>query len=90
MIADDTAVVGSLNWVRSAHSDNREVLVALDGEEPAAYYASVFADDWRDSRRYPVPAGLFAVTAVAVSGALLLVRRLEFVGEGEVIIDWRW
>lgn len=90
MIADDTVAVGSLNWVRSAQTDNREVLVALDGDEPAAYYASVFADDWRDGATRPVPAGLFAATAVAVSGALLLVRRMRFVGENEVITDWQW
>ncbi|MFO7925538.1 MAG: phospholipase D-like domain-containing protein [Halobacteriota archaeon] len=90
VIADDTAVVGSLNWVRSAQSDNREVLVALDGDEPAAYYASVFTDDWRESQRNPVPVGLFAVTAVAVSGALLLVRRIEFVRKRKAITDWQW
>jgi phosphatidylserine/phosphatidylglycerophosphate/cardiolipin synthase-like enzyme len=90
VIADETVVVGSLNWVRSAQTDNREVLVALNGDEPAAYYASVFTDDWRDGAKRPVPGGLFAATAIAVSGALLLVRRMRFVGEREAVTDWQW
>jgi phosphatidylserine/phosphatidylglycerophosphate/cardiolipin synthase-like enzyme len=90
VIADDTAVVGSLNWVQSAQSDNREIIVALDGDEAATYYATVFTSDWRDRTKRPVPAGLFAASAVAISGALLVVRRMRFVGEAEVITDWQW
>jgi phosphatidylserine/phosphatidylglycerophosphate/cardiolipin synthase-like enzyme len=90
VIADDTAVVGSLNWVRSASTDNREVLVALEGTEPAAYFATVFESDWRDSDQRPVPAGLLAAAAVAGSGALLLVRRFKIIGRDGVVTDWQW
>ncbi|MDR9382656.1 MAG: hypothetical protein RI560_13430, partial [Natronomonas sp.] len=68
----------------------REVIVALEGDEAAAYYATVFTSDWRDRTKRPVPAGLFAASAVAISGALLVVRRMRFVGEAEVITDWQW
>jgi phosphatidylserine/phosphatidylglycerophosphate/cardiolipin synthase-like enzyme len=90
VVADDTAVVGSLNWVRSASAENREVVVALEGPEPAGYYASVFEDDWSVGARRPLPAGLLAAAAVAGSGALLLVRRIEFVGHSETVTDWQW
>jgi phosphatidylserine/phosphatidylglycerophosphate/cardiolipin synthase-like enzyme len=90
VIADDTAVVGSLNWVRSASADNREVLIALEGAEPAAYYATVFESDWRTGDRRPVPAGLLAAVAVAGSGALLVVRRFEIVGRDGAVTDWQW
>jgi phosphatidylserine/phosphatidylglycerophosphate/cardiolipin synthase-like enzyme len=88
--ADDTAVVGSLNWVRSASADNREVAVALEGAEPAAYYATIFQADWQNSDRRPVPAGLFAAAAVSGSAALLLVRRFEIVGRDGAVTDWQW
>ena len=88
VVIDETAVIGSLNWVRSAKSENREVLVALEGTEPAAYYADVFEDDWDDDDR-PVPAGLLVVAAVGVSGALLSARRFGF-GRREVLTDWQW
>ena len=90
VVADDTAVVGSLNWVRSAKSDNREVLVALEGREAADYYASVFAADWGTDDRDSVPAGLLAGGAVAASGALLAIRRIEFVGRDGTVTDWQW
>ena len=90
VIVDDTAIVGSLNWVRSAKSDNREVLVALEGTEPADYYAAVFANDWSGDERRSIPIGLLAIAAVVGSGALLLLRRIEFVGKNEPVTDWKW
>ena len=46
VIDDDTAVVGSLNWNEHAAAENREVAVALDGDDPAAYYGRAFESDW--------------------------------------------
>ncbi len=88
VVIDETAVVGSLNWVRSAKSDNREVLVALEGSEAATYYASVFEDDWESDDR-SFPGGLLAAVVAGASGALLALRRIEFVGEAETLTDWR-
>ena len=90
VIIDETAVVGSLNWVRSASSENRELLVALEGADVAGYYASVFEDDWGDGGNHPVPGGLLAAAAVAGSGALLALRRIEFVGRDGTVTDWQW
>ena len=89
VVVDDTAVVGSLNWVESATAENREVLVALESAGAADYYASVFEADWDDTGSRPVPGGLLAAAAVAGSGGLLALRRLEFVGRGETVTDWQ-
>lgn len=90
VIVDETVVVGSLNWVRSAKSENREVLVVLQGPEPADYYASVFEADWRDGHHQSLPVGLLAAAAVSASIALLVLNRLQFVGRKEVVTDWQW
>ncbi len=89
VVIDETVVVGSLNWVRSAKSENREVLVALEGSEPADYYASVFEDDWDDGER-DLPAGLLAAVAAGGAGALLVVRRIDVIGRTEPLTDWQW
>ncbi len=39
-------LLGSLNWNRHAATENREVVVALDGDEPASYYGRTFEADW--------------------------------------------
>jgi phosphatidylserine/phosphatidylglycerophosphate/cardiolipin synthase-like enzyme len=91
VVIDDTAVLGSLNWDRSAQSNNREVLVALEGSAAAAYYAGVFEDDWEsDGGDRALPAGLLAAVAAVGAGTLLFARRLEFVGERETVTDWQW
>ena len=90
VVVDDTAVVGSLNWVESATAENRELLVALESAGAADYYASVFRSDWDGTGSRPIPGGLLAAAAVAGSGGLLALRRLEFVGRGETVTDWQW
>ncbi|MFB6089830.1 MAG: phospholipase D-like domain-containing protein, partial [Halobellus sp.] len=47
IVADDTVIVGSLNFNAHSARENREVLLALDGTEPAAYFESAFEVDWR-------------------------------------------
>jgi len=41
-----TVLLGSLNWNRHAARENREVVVALRGDEPASYYGRAFESDW--------------------------------------------
>jgi phosphatidylserine/phosphatidylglycerophosphate/cardiolipin synthase-like enzyme len=91
VIVDDTAILGSLNWGRTAMTENREVAVALEGEAVAGYYARVFDSDWSasDGQR-DVPAGLLGVVAVAIAGAALFARRIEFRGRDGVVTDWQW
>jgi cardiolipin synthase len=89
VIIDETVAIGSLNWVRAATDDNREVLLALEGSEVTAYYAAVFEDDWGDNDR-SLPAGVLAVAAGGGAGALLLIRRIGFVGRNGIFTDWGW
>ncbi|WP_318570204.1 phospholipase D-like domain-containing protein [Salinigranum marinum] len=79
VIADDTVLVGSLNWNRHSSRENREVVVALE-DEAAAYYRGVFEADWRGGQGLGGDAGgLVPVAAVGVvAGAVLAWRRLRF------------
>jgi phosphatidylserine/phosphatidylglycerophosphate/cardiolipin synthase-like enzyme len=89
IVVDDTAVVGSLNWANAAGEENREVVVALEGEAVADYYAAVFDDDWAADDDRPLPVGLLAGGAVAVAVALLVARRIAIVGRDGVVTDWQ-
>ncbi|MXR42739.1 phospholipase [Halobaculum sp. WSA2] len=80
VVADDTALVGSLNWNPTSARENREVVVALEGEAVAAYYRESFEADWRAGRGVASAFGelppAVAVGAVgAVAGATLFLRR---------------
>ncbi|WP_435129684.1 phospholipase D-like domain-containing protein [Halobaculum sp. D14] len=84
VVADDVAVVGSLNWNPTSARENREVLVSLRGEAAAAYYRQVFTADWTASADggvggwtagRPVPPLLVVVAVAAVAGAVLYARR---------------
>ncbi|QCJ47879.1 phospholipase D-like domain-containing protein [Haloprofundus sp. MHR1] len=82
VVDGETALVGSLNWNNHSARENREVVVALDGEEAAGYYAEVFAADWRasgddESRPFPVGVGVAVVTAAALA-AVVGAREIEF------------
>jgi len=80
VVADDTALVGSLNWNPTSARENREVVVALEGDAVAAYYRGRFVADWRAGRGAPSAIGRLptavAVAAVgAVAAATLFLRR---------------
>jgi cardiolipin synthase len=92
VVVDETVLLGSLNWGPTARTENREVVVALEGEAVATYYADVFDDDWseHEGAGRPVPAGLLATVAVAGAGGLLVARKLTFVGRDGVVTDWEW
>ncbi|GGC60639.1 phospholipase D-like domain-containing protein [Haloferax sulfurifontis] len=79
VVADDTALVGSLNWNRHSARENREVVLALSDPAAAAYFREAFAADWRASGRGAEPrTGLVAAAALAVVVGLAALRRLEF------------
>jgi len=79
VVADDTALVGSLNWNRHSARENREVVLALSDPAAAAYFREAFAADWRASGRGTEPKpGLVAAAALAVVVGLAALRRLEF------------
>ena len=82
IVADDTAVVGSLNWNTNSAENNRELALIVDDDAVAAYYREVFVADWRgnDGPR-ELPTGIVVVGLGAVAAAALLAsRRLDFVG----------
>ncbi|WP_240137469.1 phospholipase D-like domain-containing protein [Salinigranum salinum] len=80
VVADDTVLVGSLNWNRHSSRENREVVVALEGDDVSAYYREVFAADWRGGRAWGSGVGGLAGVAVvaAVAGGILAWRRVRF------------
>jgi len=77
IIDGETVVLGSLNWNDHAATENREVLLALEGEEAADYFGRVFEADWRGSA-WRLPLGPVAVVVLAVASCLLAARRFEF------------
>ena len=70
LVVDDAAIVGSLNWNPSAETNNREVLLAVENESIADFYARAYAADWRGGG-VQLPIGLAAGlgAALAVAGA---------------------
>jgi cardiolipin synthase len=92
VVVDDTVLLGSLNWGPTARTENREVVVGLEGHAVAAYYVDVFEDDWSNERTAdrPLPAGLLGAVAVAGAGGLLVARKITFVGRDGVVTDWEW
>ncbi|SDK26180.1 phospholipase D-like domain-containing protein [Natronorubrum texcoconense] len=76
VIDRETAIVGSANWNENAFENNREVLLALYGEEIAGYYADVFVDDWEgDGGLWALPFGLSVTVVVALALAALVGHR---------------
>ncbi|MFC7068455.1 phospholipase D-like domain-containing protein [Halobaculum lipolyticum] len=90
VVADDVAVVGSLNWNPTSAGENREVVVALRGDAVADYYRSSFAADWRGGRGGPgggdagaVPPALAVAAVGLAAGVVLFLRRRLAFGDGE-------
>lgn len=79
IVADDTAILGSMNVNGHSARENREVVVAIRSAAVADFYRRVFGADWRDgNRRFPV--GLAAVLAAGLALALLAAARIRFQG----------
>ena len=87
LIDGRTVLLGSLNWNRHAARENREVVVALRGEEPASYYGRTFESDWEaaaggagpgvDEWRLHATLAAGALAAVVLAGFVLR-RTVEF------------
>lgn len=78
----EVAIVGSANWNENAFENNREVLLALSGEEIATYYADVFEDDWDgEQERWELPFGLSLTVVVALIVAAIVGRRYVRFGD---------
>lgn len=71
VIDREVAVVGSANWNENSFRNNREVLLALHGEAPAEYYATVFEGDWEgNSRSLPIGTVVSVVFVLAVAAII--------------------
>lgn len=68
VVADDTVIVGSLNWNRQAATENREVLLAIESPRLADYFARVYAADWRGGSVF-LPVTLVGAVVAALLGA---------------------
>ncbi|MFW6436937.1 MAG: phospholipase D-like domain-containing protein [Halococcoides sp.] len=77
VVVDDRAYVGSLNWNNNSIRNNREVVVGLQGERPAAYFARAFQADWVGGR-WRLPVGLLAVALIGWIALGLVGRRITF------------
>ena len=84
IVADDTAVIGSLNWNDNSAENNREVAIAVTDAAVADYYREVFTGDWQaggDSGGFSLlpsgelPAGLVVVAVAVISATALLAKR---------------
>ena len=84
IVADNTAVIGSLNWNDNSAENNREVAIAVTDAAVADYYREVFTGDWQaggDSGGFSVlpggelPAGLVVVAVAVISATALLAKR---------------
>ena len=78
IIADDSVVVGSINWTNNSVQNNRETAVILHGEEPTSYFRSVYAADWTGEDDSPMPIGLLAVVVIAAVLAIAFARTVRF------------
>lgn len=79
LVIDDTVILGSLNWNDRAAGGNREVLVAIESPEAAAFFVRVLRADWRGGG-IQLPLGFLAGFAAALVGAAsLAAREVEFV-----------
>ena len=74
LVVDDAAVVGSLNWNPSARTNNREVLLAVENESVADFYARAYAADWRGGG-IQLPIAFVGGFGVALAAAGAVARR---------------
>lgn len=82
VIADDTVILGSMNWNDNAAQNNREVAVAINSSDAAAYYRGVFDSDFEqqsdDSFEYQRVGLVVLVGAVATITLVAARKRLTF------------
>ncbi len=83
IIDEETTIVGSLNWNDNSLENNREVVLAVHGEEPATYYRTIFDADW-DGEPWSIPIGLSVGVILALLLAAVIGRRYVTFGDREV------
>jgi phosphatidylserine/phosphatidylglycerophosphate/cardiolipin synthase-like enzyme len=79
IVDSDQVLLGSLNWNGESVSQNREVMLSLEGDAAGEYYRESFEADWRgggEARSLPV--GILAAVAGCLLLGALFARRVEF------------
>ena len=77
VVDDRRVVLGSLNWNEQAATNNREVVLLLQGREIADYYGGVFDADWQGGRS-PLPYGLLAALVGCLGLAVIVGGKIRF------------
>lgn len=77
VVVDDEVILGSMNWNNQSARENREVLLAFEGERVASYFATAFDADWKAADR-GLPVGLPIALGVGAAACLLAARRIAF------------
>ena len=88
VIDEEVSVVGSANWNDNAFRNNREVLLAVHGEDAASFYVDVFDNDW-DGESWSLPLEFVVTLAVGVVVALFLGNRHVRFGSRDEPFDTR-
>jgi phosphatidylserine/phosphatidylglycerophosphate/cardiolipin synthase-like enzyme len=78
IVDGETVALGSANWNENSVTNNREVVVVLDGVEVAAYFQSVFEADWGGNSRPSLPVGVVVGVALVALLAAAVAARLRF------------
>ncbi|ARS88606.1 hypothetical protein B1756_01755 [Natrarchaeobaculum aegyptiacum] len=84
----EVALVGSANWNQNAFENNREVLLAVHGEEPATFYADVFEADWDgegEPSPWSIPVTLVLAVILALAIAALIGHRYLRFGDERIV-----
>jgi hypothetical protein len=85
VIADDSVLVSSINFVDPALHDNREVGIIVHSPSVADHFAKAFLDDWSID---PLPPVLVANVTVDREGALILDATPSWDNSGNVNVTW--
>ncbi|QIB73658.1 phosphatidylserine synthase [Halogeometricum borinquense] len=71
VVDGESVLVGSLNWNDHAATENREVVLELDGPEPASYYQRAFDSDWQSAGGGDDSETMWVLVAGALASASL-------------------
>jgi len=85
-IADDKALVCSINWVRASFERNREAGVVIDSAQVAAYFAQAFEEDWVDDA--VAPELIVPSSVQLVEGQQLVLNASTSDNSGSVRVTW--
>jgi phosphatidylserine/phosphatidylglycerophosphate/cardiolipin synthase-like enzyme len=78
IVDGDTVALGSANWNENSVTNNREVVLVLEGTEVASYFQNVFDADWGGQSQSRLPVGVVIGGALVVLLVVAVAARLRF------------